>query len=201
MNGLPNTAIKQRGISRVNCRQTSFNNCGSEMACTFSVLRPCLRIAIPYGMMSSRQLRKLAHIARYYDKGYGHFTTRQNIQFNWPRLEEVPDILEELSSVQMHAIQTSGNCIRNITTDQYAGATRDEIEDSRPWAELLRQWSTFHPEFNWLPRKFKIGVTRLSPGPCGCTGTRYRRSPDRKWGSKGISDPRWRWTWQNASDR
>ena len=122
-------------------------------------LAPMLRIAIPYGMMSSRQLRKLAHIARYYDKGYGHFTTRQNIQFNWPRLEEVPDILEELASVQMHAIQTSGNCIRNITTDQYAGATRDEIEDSRPWAELLRQWSTFHPEFNWLPRKFKIGVT------------------------------------------
>ncbi len=122
-------------------------------------LAPMLRIAIPYGILSSVQLRKLAHLARYYDRGYGHFTTRQNIQFNWPKLEEVPDILEELASVQMHAIQTSGNCIRNVTSDQYAGAARDEIADSRPWAELIRQWSTFHPEFNWLPRKFKIAVT------------------------------------------
>lgn len=122
-------------------------------------LAPMLRIAIPYGLLSSTQLRKLAHIARYYDKGYGHFTTRQNIQFNWPRLEEVPDILAELATVQMHAIQTSGNCIRNVTSDQYAGVASDEIEDSRPWAELIRQWSTFHPEFNWLPRKFKIAVT------------------------------------------
>ena len=122
-------------------------------------LAPMLRIAIPYGMLSSRQLRKLAHIARHYDRGYGHFTTRQNIQFNWPRLEEVPDILAELASVQMHAIQTSGNCIRNITSDQFAGVAPDELADSRPWAELIRQWSTFHPEFNWLPRKFKIAVT------------------------------------------
>ena len=122
-------------------------------------LAPMLRIAIPYGILSSKQLRKLAHIARYYDRGYGHFTTRQNIQFNWPRLEEVPDILEELASVQMHAIQTSGNCIRNVTSDQYAGVAQDEIADSRPWAELIRQWSSFHPEFNWLPRKFKIAVT------------------------------------------
>ena len=122
-------------------------------------LAPMLRIAIPYGILSSKQLRKLAHIARYYDRGYGHFTTRQNIQFNWPKLEEVPDILEELASVQMHAIQTSGNCIRNVTSDQYAGVARDEIADSRPWAELIRQWSSFHPEFNWLPRKFKIAVT------------------------------------------
>ena len=122
-------------------------------------LAPMLRIAVPYGMLSSEQLRKVAHITRHYDKGYGHFTTRQNIQLNWPLLEEVPDILEELASVQMHAIQTSGSCVRNVTTDQYAGASRDEIEDSRPWAELLRQWSTFHPEFNWLPRKFKIAVT------------------------------------------
>jgi sulfite reductase (NADPH) hemoprotein beta-component len=122
-------------------------------------LAPMLRVAIPYGMLSSTQLRKLAHIARHYDKGYGHFTTRQNIQYNWPELAEVPDILAELATVQMHAIQTSGNCIRNTTTDQFAGAAADEIEDSRPWAELIRQWSTFHPEFNWLPRKFKIAVT------------------------------------------
>ena len=122
-------------------------------------LAPMLRIAVPYGMLSSKQLRKIAHITRYYDKGYGHLSTRQNIQLNWPRLEEVPDILEELASVQMHAIQTSGSCIRNVTTDQYAGSAEDEIEDPRPWAELLRQWSTFHPEFNWLPRKFKIAVS------------------------------------------
>ncbi|MDA0789144.1 MAG: nitrite/sulfite reductase [Proteobacteria bacterium] len=122
-------------------------------------LAPMLRIAVPYGMLSSDQLRKVAHITRQYDKGYGHFTTRQNIQLNWPLLEEVPDILAELATVQMHAIQTSGNCIRNVTADQYAGAARDEVDDGRPWAELLRQWSTFHPEFNWLPRKFKIAVS------------------------------------------
>ena len=122
-------------------------------------LAPMLRIAVPYGMMTANQLRKIAHITRHFDKGYAHFTTRQNIQLNWPRLEEVPDILAELATVQMHAIQTSGSCIRNVTTDQYAGSAQDEIEDSRPWAELLRQWSTFHPEFNWLPRKFKIAVT------------------------------------------
>ena len=125
-------------------------------------LAPMLRIAIPYGLLSATQLRMLAHIARHYDRGYGHFTTRQNIQFNWPKLEEVPDILADLASVQMHAIQTSGNCIRNITSDQFAGVAHDEIEDSRPWAELIRQWSTFHPEFNWLPRKFKIAVTGAS---------------------------------------
>ena len=122
-------------------------------------LAPMLRIAVPYGMLSSRQLRKLAHITRHYDRGYAHLTTRQNIQLNWPKLEEVPDILAELASVEMHAIQTSGNCIRNITSDQFAGVAPDEIEDSRPWAEIIRQWSSFHPEFNWLPRKFKIAVT------------------------------------------
>ncbi len=122
-------------------------------------LAPMLRIAIPYGLISSAQLRTLAHISREYDKGYGHFTTRQNLQLNWPKLEQVPDILAELAAVQMHAIQTSGNCIRNVTTDQYAGSAEDEIEDSRAWAEIIRQWSTFHPEFNWLPRKFKIAVT------------------------------------------
>ncbi len=122
-------------------------------------LAPMLRIAVPYGLLSSTQLRKLAYITRHFDKGYAHFTTRQNVQLNWPKLEEVPDILAELASVQMHAIQTSGNCIRNTTSDQYAGVAKDEIEDSRPWAELIRQWSTFHPEFNWLPRKFKIAVT------------------------------------------
>ncbi len=121
-------------------------------------LAPMLRIAVPYGMLSSTQLRKLAFIARNYDKGYGHFTTRQNIQFNWPELEDVPDILAHLAEVEMHAIQTSGNCIRNTTTDQFAGVARDETEDSRAWCEIIRQWSTFHPEFAYLPRKFKIAV-------------------------------------------
>jgi sulfite reductase (NADPH) hemoprotein beta-component len=118
-----------------------------------------LRIAIPYGLLSSKQLRKLAHIARTYDRGYGHFTTRQNIQFHWPRLVDVPSILDELATVQMHAIQTSGNCVRNITSDPLAGVAPDEIEDPRPYCEILRQWSTFHPEFAFLPRKFKIAVT------------------------------------------
>lgn len=121
-------------------------------------LAPMLRIAIPYGMLSSRQLRKLAYIADYYDKGYGHFTTRQNIQFNWPALEDVPDIMAHLAEVEMHSIQTSGNCIRNTTTDQFAGSAVNEIEDSRPYCEIIRQWSTFHPEFAYLPRKFKIAV-------------------------------------------
>ena len=121
-------------------------------------LAPMLRIAIPYGMLSSAQLRKLAFIANHFDKGYGHLTTRQNIQFNWPAIEDVPDILEELSKVEMHAIQTSGNCIRNTTTDQFAGVSPEEIEDSRPYCELIRQWSSFHPEFAYLPRKFKIAV-------------------------------------------
>ena len=121
-------------------------------------LAPMLRIAVPYGLLSSKQVRKLAHISRRYDKGYAHFTTRQNIQLNWPQLEEVPDILAELASVEMHAIQTSGNCIRNTTTDQFAGVANDEIEDPRPWCEIIRQWSTLHPEFAFLPRKFKIAV-------------------------------------------
>ena len=121
-------------------------------------LAPMLRIAVPYGLLSSQQVRKLAHISRVYDKGYVHFTTRQNIQLNWPVLEQVPDILAELASVEMHAIQTSGNCIRNTTTDQFAGVATDEIEDPRPWCELIRQWSTIHPEFAFLPRKFKIAV-------------------------------------------
>jgi sulfite reductase (NADPH) hemoprotein beta-component len=122
-------------------------------------LAPMLRVAVPYGLLNAGQFRKLAHVARHYDKGYCHFTTRQNIQFNWPQLEEVPDILAELAEVQMHAVQTSGNCIRNITSDQYAGVAEDEIEDPRPWCEILRQWSTFHPEFAYLPRKFKIAVS------------------------------------------
>ncbi|MBB4632107.1 nitrite/sulfite reductase [Sphingosinicella soli] len=117
-----------------------------------------LRIAVPYGTMDSRQMRMLAHIARKYDRDYGHFTTRQNIQYNWIKLEDAPDILADLASVEMHAIQTSGNCIRNTTSDQFAGAAADEVTDPRPWAELLRQWSTFHPEFSYLPRKFKIAV-------------------------------------------
>src|SRR5262245_61857459 len=119
---------------------------------------PMLRIAIPYGLLSSKQLRKLADITRRFDRGYGHFSTRQNLQLNWPKLEETPEILAELATVQMHAIQTSGNCIRNITTDQFAGVAADEIVDSFVWCELIRQWSTFHPEFNFLPRKFKIAV-------------------------------------------
>ena len=118
-----------------------------------------LRVAVPYGVLSSTQMRKLAHIARRYDKGYGHFTTRQNIQFNWPKLEDTPDILAELAEVQMHAIQTSGNCIRNVTADQYAGVAADEVEDPRIYSEIIRQWSTLHPEFSFLPRKFKIALT------------------------------------------
>ncbi|WP_295440680.1 nitrite/sulfite reductase [Sphingorhabdus sp. EL138] len=121
-----------------------------------------LRVAIPYGTLDSRQMRMLAHIARKYDRDYGHFTTRQNIQYNWIKLEDCADILEELATVEMHAIQTSGNCIRNISSDQYAGAAADEVTDPRPWAELLRQWSTFHPEFSYLPRKFKIAVIAAS---------------------------------------
>jgi sulfite reductase (NADPH) hemoprotein beta-component len=121
-------------------------------------LTPMLRIAVPYGLLNTRQLRKLAEITRRYDKGYAHVSTRQNIQLNWPKLEEVPDILADLASVQMHAIQTSGNCIRNTTTDQFAGVATDELEDPRPWCEIIRQWSTFHPEFAFLPRKFKIAV-------------------------------------------
>ena len=117
-----------------------------------------LRVAVPYGTLDSRQMRMLAHIARKYDRDYGHFTTRQNIQYNWIKLEDAPDILADLATVEMHAIQTSGNCIRNISSDQYAGAAADEVTDPRPWAELLRQWSTFHPEFSYLPRKFKIAV-------------------------------------------
>ncbi|MBB4085235.1 nitrite/sulfite reductase [Sphingomonas carotinifaciens] len=117
-----------------------------------------LRIAVPYGTLDARQMRMLGHIARKYDRGYGHFTTRQNIQFNWIKLADAPDILAELATVQMHAIQTSGNCIRNISSDQFAGAAADEVTDPRPWAELIRQWSTFHPEFTYLPRKFKIAV-------------------------------------------
>ncbi len=129
-------------------------------------LAPMLRVAVPYGTLSSKQLRMLAHIARHYDRGYGHLSTRQNMQYNWPELEEVPDILADLASVEMHAIQTSGNCIRNVTSDEFAGVSADEIVDARPYCELIRQWSTAHPEFDWLPRKFKIAVN----------GARYDRA-------------------------
>ncbi len=122
-----------------------------------------LRVAIPYGQLSAKKLRQLAMIADKYDKGYGHFTTRQNIQFNWIKLAEIPDALEALADVEMHAIQTSGNCIRNVTSDHLAGAAFDELEDPRPWCEIIRQWSTFHPEFSALPRKFKIAVTAATP--------------------------------------
>ncbi len=120
---------------------------------------PMLRIAIPYGLLRSAQLRKLAGLARRYDRGYGHFTTRQNLQLNWPALADVPDILAELATVQMHAIQTSGNCVRNVTADHMAGIARDEIDDPRPYCEIVRQWATLHPEFTYLPRKFKIAIT------------------------------------------
>ena len=120
---------------------------------------PMFRIAVPYGLLDSRQLRKLAFLGRTYDRGYGHFTTRHNLQFNWPKIEDVPDMLAHLAEVEMHAIQTSGNCIRNITTDQFAGIAADEVIDPRPLAEILRQWSTFHPEFAFLPRKFKIAIS------------------------------------------
>src|SRR5579862_969881 len=120
---------------------------------------PMLRISVPYGMLSARQLRKLADIARRYDRGYGHFTTRQNLQLNWPQLKDVPDILAELATVQMHAIQTSGNCVRNVTADHLAGIAPDEVDDPRPYCEIIRQWATLHPEFSYLPRKFKIAVT------------------------------------------
>ncbi|MBB3933451.1 sulfite reductase (NADPH) hemoprotein beta-component [Kaistia hirudinis] len=118
-----------------------------------------LRIAVPYGTLNGRQMRRLADIARRYDRGYGHFTTRQNLQFNWPKLSDIPDILSELAEVEMHAIQTSGNCIRNVTADHFAGAAADEVDDPRPYAEILRQWSSLHPEFLFLPRKFKVAVT------------------------------------------
>src|SRR3989440_6040981 len=118
-----------------------------------------LRIAIPYGLLATRQLAKLADIARRYDRGFGHFTTRQNLQLNWPKLADVPDILAELATVQMHAIQTSGTCVRNVTADHLAGIARDEIDDPRPYCEIIRQWATLHPEFTYLPRKFKIAVT------------------------------------------
>jgi len=119
---------------------------------------PMLRVAVPYGQLTSRQTRMMAKIARDFDKGYAHISTRQNVQFNWPALEDVPDILAELATVQMHAIQTSGNCLRNVTTDQFAGVAADELIDPRPWCEIVRQWTTFHPEFAYLPRKFKIAV-------------------------------------------
>jgi sulfite reductase (NADPH) hemoprotein beta-component len=121
-------------------------------------LAPMLRVAVPYGTLSSRQLRMLAHVARHYDRGYAHLSTRQNVQFNWPDLAEVPDILADLASVQMHCIQTSGNCVRNVTADQFSGVAADEVVDARVYCELIRQWSTAHPEFDWLPRKFKIAV-------------------------------------------
>lgn len=123
---------------------------------------PMLRVAVPYGQLTSRQMRMMGKIARDYDKGYAHISTRQNVQFNWPALEDVPDILAELATVQMHAIQTSGNCLRNVTTDQFAGVAADEVVDPRPWCEIIRQWTTFHPEFAYLPRKFKIAVNGSS---------------------------------------
>ena len=151
---------------------------------------PMLRVAIPYGLISSTQLRKLAHIARTYDKGYAHFSTRQNIQFNWPRLDEVPEILSELATVQMHAIQTSGNCVRNTTTDHFAGVAQDEIVDSFVWCELIRQWSTLHPEFAYLPRKFKIAVSGSAADRAATwvhdIGLHARRSADGEVGFRVI---------------
>ena len=143
---------------------------------------PMLRVAIPYGLLSTRQLRMLAHLARKYDRDYGHFTTRQNLQYNWPKLEDVPDMLADLATVEMHAIQTSGNCIRNTTADHFAGIAPDEVDDPRPYCEIIRQWSTVHPEFNYLPRKFKIAVTG-SPADRAASevhdiGLHLKRGPD-----------------------
>ena len=138
-----------------------------------------LRVAIPYGTLDGRQMRALADIADKYDRGYGHFTTRQNIQYNWIKLEECADMLADLAKVEMHAIQTSGNCIRNISSDHFAGAAADEVVDPRPYAELLRQWSSFHPEFSALPRKFKIAVIASDTRPRGDAPARYRH-PDRR---------------------
>ncbi|MBV9621962.1 MAG: nitrite/sulfite reductase, partial [Gammaproteobacteria bacterium] len=142
---------------------------------------PMLRIAIPYGLLNARQLRALAAITRRYDRGYGHFTTRQNLQLNWPRLAEVPDILAELAAVQMHAIQTSGNCVRNVTADHLAGIAPDEIADPRPYCEIIRQWATQHPEFTYLPRKFKIAVTGAATDRAASEvhdiGLQLRRAP------------------------
>ena len=150
-----------------------------------------LRVAIPYGLLSAPQLRMLASIARRYDRGYGHFTTRQNIQYNWPRLEDTPDILADLASVEMHAIQTSGNCVRNITSDEFAGVAADEIVDPRPFAEILRQWSTFHPEFAFLPRKFKIAVNGASEDRAATAfhdiGLHLQRSADGEVGFRVIA--------------
>ena len=147
-------------------------------------LAPMLRIAVPYGVLSSEQLRALSEITRVYDKGYGHLSTRQNMQLNWPELEEVPDILADLAKVGMHAIQTSGSCVRNVTTDQFAGVAADEEADGRPYAELLRQWSTYHPEFDWLPRKFKIAINGATSDRAAIAvhdiGMRTRRGADGK---------------------
>ena len=151
---------------------------------------PMLRVAIPYGLLSATQLRMLASIARRYDRGYGHFTTRQNIQYNWPRLEDSPDILADLASVEMHAIQTSGNCVRNITSDEFAGVAPDELLDPRPLAEILRQWSTFHPEFAFLPRKFKIAVNGAEEDRAATAfhdiGLYLRRGPDGEVGMRVL---------------
>jgi sulfite reductase (NADPH) hemoprotein beta-component len=151
---------------------------------------PMLRVAIPYGLLSATQLRMLASIARRYDRGYGHFTTRQNIQYNWPKLEDSPDILADLASVEMHAIQTSGNCVRNITSDEFAGVAPDEVLDPRPLAEILRQWSTFHPEFAFLPRKFKIAVNGAAEDRAATAfhdiGLYLRRGPDGEVGMRVL---------------
>ena len=151
---------------------------------------PMLRVAIPYGLLSAAQLRMLAYIARRYDRGYGHFSTRQNIQYNWPRLEDSPDILADLASVEMHAIQTSGNCVRNITSDEFAGVAPDEIIDPRPLCEILRQWSTFHPEFSFLPRKFKIAVNGSVEDRSATAfhdiGLYLRRAPDGELGLRVL---------------
>jgi sulfite reductase (NADPH) hemoprotein beta-component len=148
-----------------------------------------LRVAIPYGTLDARQMRALADIARRYDRGYGHFTTRQNLQYNWIKLEETPDLLADLAEVQMHAIQTSGNCIRNVTADHYAGVAADEIEDPRIYSEIVRQWSTLHPEFSFLPRKFKIAVTGAA---------RAAAQPERRDRLRGLGR---RWAGAHAGHR
>jgi hypothetical protein len=159
MNGSPSFATRPAGSWPGSSARTNSARCGCAMVCTSSATRRCCGCRFPTACSRATQLRMLAHIARRYDRDYGHFTTRQNIQYNWPALERVPDILADLASVEMHAIQTSGNCIRNITADHLAGVAPDEIADPRPYCEIIRQWSTLHPEFSYLPRKFKIAVT------------------------------------------
>ena len=160
-----------------------------------------LRVAVPYGSLDSRQMRMLAHVARHYDRGYAHFTTRQNIQYNWIKLDQTPDILADLATVEMHAIQTSGNCIRNISSDQFAGAAADEVADPRPWAELIRQWSSFHPEFSYLAAQVQDRGDREPRGSRGDAAARHRAGAEDTRRAAGRAGVRGRRYGPHADDR